>query len=78
MHTILPTTTTPTAPVLHCTCPWTPKPDCPAHGIHDNPRRGAHDSRPRNNDIAFCSEPLCRGSYINDDHPHGLCPGCRD
>ena len=77
MHTILPTTT-PTAPVLHCTCPWTPKPDCPAHGIHDNPRRGSHDSRPRSNDIAFCAEPLCRGSYINDDHPQCLCPGCRD
>ena len=77
MHTNLPTTT-PTAPVLHCTCPWTPKPDCPAHGIHEHTRRGYRSAPPRSNDIAFCAEPLCRGSYINDDHPQCLCPGCRD
>ncbi len=69
---------TPTANGLHCTCPWAPIPDCPAHSHHTNPRPRYRSPRPRVNEIAVCAEPLCRGSYVNDDHPQQPCPGCRD
>jgi|GEM_PF-6461523 len=66
------------ATVLHCTCPWAPMPDCPAHSVHEHTSRRHRSPQPRSNEMAVCAEPLCRGSYINDDHPQQLCPGCRD
>ena len=70
-------TTTPKAPALQCTCHWAQTPDCPAHGVHENARR-FNSYRSRAYNIVCCAEPLCRGSYLNDDHPQSLCPGCRD
>ena len=70
-------TATPKPNALQCTCHWTQMPDCPAHGVHEYKRRFDF-FRSRENGVAYCAETHCRASYLNDDHPQCLCPGCRD